>query len=144
MHSDQATDYVDTMDGTSMATPLSASVAALIWSRNPELTAAQVREILLANADPIDNLSCNGPYQGKLGAGRINAYKAVTAVMIHHIPGDIDSDGDVDGKDLSSFINLIGLSSEDPGYVTSADTNSDGFIDINDLPIFAEKFGEMN
>ena len=80
MNSDPVTDYVDTMDGTSMATPLAASVAALIWSRNPDLTATQVRAILLNSADPIDNLYCNGSYTGKLGTGRINAYRAVTSV----------------------------------------------------------------
>jgi len=35
---------------------------------------------LLNSADPIDNLYCNGSYTGKLGTGRINAYRAVTSV----------------------------------------------------------------
>jgi PKD repeat protein len=65
------------MDGTSMATPLSASVAALIWSQNPTWTAVQVRQRLFDSADPIDSLPCNSSMAGKLGAGRINAFKAV-------------------------------------------------------------------
>jgi len=75
---DPINDYIATMDGTSMATPLAASVAALIWSQNPTWTAAQVRQQLFDSADPIDTLGCNIPYSGKLGAGRINAYRAVS------------------------------------------------------------------
>jgi PKD repeat protein len=74
---DPVPDYISTMDGTSMSTPLSASVAALIWSRNPTWTAAQVRQRLFDSADPIDSLPCNFSFGGKLGAGRINAFKAV-------------------------------------------------------------------
>ncbi|MDZ7264392.1 MAG: S8 family serine peptidase [candidate division KSB1 bacterium] len=76
-HSDPANDYVASMDGTSMATPLAASVAALIWSQNPSWSASQVRQKLFDSADNIYNLSCNSSYNGKLGAGRINAYNAV-------------------------------------------------------------------
>ncbi len=78
-HTDAANDYVATLDGTSMATPIAASVAALIWSKNPTWTAAQVRDQLYATADPITGLSCNSAYVGKLGAGRVNAYNAVNS-----------------------------------------------------------------
>lgn len=75
-HANPANDYVATMDGTSMATPLTASVAALIWSQNPSWTAAQVRDQLYASADNIDAY-LSSTYIGKMGAGRINAYNAV-------------------------------------------------------------------
>jgi PKD repeat protein len=65
------------MDGTSMAAPLAAGVAALIWSRNPGWSAQQVKQTLLENADEIDSLGCNSTYAGKLGTGRINAYRAL-------------------------------------------------------------------
>jgi len=76
-HADAANDYVAAMDGTSMATPIAASVAALIWSQNPGWTATQVRDRLFTTADPINGLACNSSYAGKLGAGRVNAYNAV-------------------------------------------------------------------
>ncbi|MBD3382934.1 MAG: S8 family serine peptidase, partial [candidate division Zixibacteria bacterium] len=76
-HADPGGDYVAALDGTSMATPLAASVAAMIWSQNPTWSASQVKQQLLNSADDIDNLSCNSSYAGKLGAGRINAYNAV-------------------------------------------------------------------
>jgi len=75
--SDPQNDKWVSLDGTSMATPLAASVAALIWSANPTWTADQVKAHLRATADPIDGLSCNRNYRGKLGPGRVNAYRAV-------------------------------------------------------------------
>ncbi len=76
-HGDPQNDYVAALDGTSMATPLSAGVAALIWSQNQGWSRSQVLTQLFESADDIDNLSCNSSYAGKLGAGRINAYNAV-------------------------------------------------------------------
>ncbi len=62
-------------DGTSMASPLVASLAGLMLSVNPTMTAGQVEAGLKATADNIN--SQNPFYIGSLGAGRINAYKAV-------------------------------------------------------------------
>jgi subtilisin family serine protease len=76
-HPDPENDYIAWIDGTSMATPITASVAALIWSKNPGWTAVQVKNELLATTDPIDGLACNSSYTGKLGTGRVNAYNAV-------------------------------------------------------------------
>ncbi len=76
VHQDPAGDYVSTLDGTSMATPLAASVAALIWSQNPGWSATQVRDHLFATADNID-ASLSAQYIGRMGAGRINAAAAV-------------------------------------------------------------------
>lgn len=61
--------YVD-LSGTSMACPFAASVGALVWGRNPFLTNAQVRDILLTTADPVGTW---------LKGGRVNALKAVNA-----------------------------------------------------------------
>ena len=69
-------DLVYNLDGTSMATPIAASVGALIWSQNPGWTAAQVKDKLFNSTDDIDAL--NPSYGGKLGHGRVNALKAVS------------------------------------------------------------------
>jgi subtilisin family serine protease len=63
------------LEGTSMASPAAAAVAALIWSRNPNFTADEVRNKLYDSADNID--SKNKKYKGLLGAGRINSFNAV-------------------------------------------------------------------
>ena len=61
--------------GTSMATPVTAGVLALIKGYNPGLKASEVRDILLASSDNISRL--NPLYAGKLGQGRINAFAAI-------------------------------------------------------------------
>lgn len=63
--------------GTSMACPNVASVAALLWWNNPELSNSEVRSRLLGTVDNIYNLPCNSDYIGLLGTGRVNAYKAL-------------------------------------------------------------------
>jgi subtilisin family serine protease len=64
----------DYMDGTSSATPLVAGVAALLLSQDPSLTPDEVGALLCGNVDP---------YISKeyIGTGRINAQKALAALM---------------------------------------------------------------
>lgn len=57
------------MKGTSQATPHVTGVAALVWQANPNLTAAQVREIILSNSDTVD------------GYRALNSEKAVRAAL---------------------------------------------------------------
>jgi len=64
------------MDGTSMAAPFVCGLSALLVSQNPALTRADVRSIIASTCDPIDAL--NPSYAGQLGAGRINAYRALS------------------------------------------------------------------
>jgi subtilisin family serine protease len=61
--------------GTSMATPVTSGVLALIRGRNPSLKPKEVVDILLASTDDISRL--NPSYQGQLGSGRVNAFSAV-------------------------------------------------------------------
>ncbi len=65
----------DGMSGTSMASPVAAAVAALIWSKYPNATNAQVLKRLYDSADNIDEK--NRSKTGKLGAGRVNALNAL-------------------------------------------------------------------
>jgi subtilisin family serine protease len=122
-HYDPIYDYVAAMDGTSMAAPLAASVAALIWSKNPALSADEVKNRLVSSADPIDVLSCNSAYAGRLGAGRINAYNAASATPAY-IPGDFaPGDCDVDGSDLAALIantSLLDLATFTPNFGKNA------------------------
>lgn len=62
------------MDGTSMACPYASAVAAMIWGKNPSLSAEQVKAILLQTGDSVDSLSGT-----TLTGKRINAYQAYSA-----------------------------------------------------------------
>ena len=66
------------LDGTSMASPHVAGLAALVWSRNRRLKNRQVRRVIEDTCDNID--AVNPGKVGLLGRGRINAFRAVRAV----------------------------------------------------------------
>jgi subtilisin family serine protease len=66
--------YYGCCTGTSFATPIVAGVCALMKSVNLCITPAQAQAIIKSTADPIADAS---NYPGLVGAGRINAYKAV-------------------------------------------------------------------
>lgn len=70
--------FYDARSGTSMAAPQVSAAAALVRSKYPTLTAAEVKNRLLATADNIDAL--NPGYAGKLGRGRLNIHKALSDV----------------------------------------------------------------
>lgn len=71
----QTTDGYKLMDGTSMATPCVAGTIALMLSKNPELTPAQIDEILERTAVKLTEHKSND-----YGSGRLDALAAVNAV----------------------------------------------------------------
>jgi subtilisin family serine protease len=61
--------------GTSFAAPHVAGAAALLLARNPNLSYAQLKDLILSNIDPLPSLA------GKtVTGGRLNVYKALAAV----------------------------------------------------------------
>jgi subtilisin family serine protease len=64
-------------DGTSMASPHVAGVAALVLSANPDLTSQQVREILASTAEDLGAAGRDNLY----GWGLVRAYEAVAAAV---------------------------------------------------------------
>lgn len=64
------------VDGTSMAAPIVSGVIAQMLEANPSLTPAQVKEILMVTADPLNDAPAE-----RQGAGAINAGRAVAAAL---------------------------------------------------------------
>jgi subtilisin family serine protease len=61
--------------GTSLSGPHVAGAAALMLARNPNLSYAQLKDLILSNIDPLPSLA------GKtMTGGRLNVYKALAAV----------------------------------------------------------------
>jgi subtilisin family serine protease len=68
--------YVSTQ-GTSMAAPVVAGVAALIMHVHPYFTPATVKQRIVETATPMPQNEPGGDFAGWLGGGLLNAYKAV-------------------------------------------------------------------
>ncbi len=60
--------------GTSIASPIAAGIAALLWAANPGWSRDQIQQQILNSCDPMPDPLYTG---GQLGHGRINAYRAV-------------------------------------------------------------------
>jgi subtilisin family serine protease len=125
------------LSGTSMATPAVAGVMALMLSKNPQLTPAQISQILEQSAQSLSPAKSNIS-----GSGRLNALEAVmqspellVGYMSHQI---VDAQGNNDGKinpgedislnvilknrSLNLFDNLQARISTNSAFIELADT----------------------
>ncbi|MDO8559543.1 MAG: S8 family serine peptidase [bacterium] len=73
--------YGGSWAGTSVAAPIISGAAAIVRSLRPELSAAAVRDILLASVDDIT--TANPRHVGRIGRGQINLSKAVTQTVAY-------------------------------------------------------------
>lgn len=87
--------------GTSAATPMTAGVVALMLQVNPDLTPAEVKEILHQTAEPHPDQTPSAPelsakWNHRYGYGITDAFKAVKMAMLW--PGmELGKDTDADG-----------------------------------------------
>jgi thermitase len=112
--------------GTSMASPITAGVVALMMSANPSLKPAQVESLLEATADDF------GPagYDTDYGYGRVNAYRAVAAAATNSPPPDATAPvanitSPSDGSSVSAGVS-VSVSATDNVGVTRVDLYVDG------------------
>lgn len=76
------TDYTLSFNGTSSACPQVAAVCALILARNPNLTEAEVRQIIRETADKVGSVNYDGTgHHVRMGYGRVNALKAAQQAL---------------------------------------------------------------
>ncbi|MFT4942565.1 MAG: subtilisin family serine protease [Candidatus Paceibacteria bacterium] len=62
---------------SSNAAPVVTGIIGLMWSVNYCLSSYEVESVLKLSSEGIENLTGNEPYKGLMGAGRVNAYRAV-------------------------------------------------------------------
>jgi len=84
--------------GTSMACPFVAGVAALILSKNPDLTPIQVRTILRSSTDEVSS-------DLYIGTGRINAYTA----LLKTFPVSCELDDSLNGAEVKGTKKIKGI-----------------------------------
>ncbi len=123
-------DVYATESGTSMASPIAAGCAAMIKSRFPTLNAYQVGEQLRTTCDYIYNVSGNSAYNGKLGKGRVNLFKAISdsispgVIVKSNRATDSDDEIFVKGDTISLFCTFENLLRPTTNLVCSLATNS--------------------
>jgi len=54
-------------------------------------------------------------------------------VVIGHVAGDVNNDGELNVADLTCFVNFLFLGGSEPANMVVADVNHDGFVNISDL-----------
>lgn len=107
--------------GTSMACPHTSGVAALIVSfahRNGRtLTNSEVADILRDTAD--NHYAVNSAYNGKLGTGRINAYRALLATdpTLPSLSITYPTQGQI--IDLGTVVNVSATATDMDGYIVN-------------------------
>jgi len=94
--------YTHLFGGTSSATPLVAGIAGLVWSANPNLTAKEVKQIILESTDKIEDANLDillghnkGIYNESghsewFGHGKVNAFKAVQQAVALLPPEEVE------------------------------------------------------
>ncbi len=87
------TDYYESFNGTSSATPLVAGLSALILSIRPSLTNVEVRHIVQSTCDKVSpslysysltNAKPSGTWNNEVGYGRVNAERALLAACANN------------------------------------------------------------
>ncbi len=75
--------YTNMFEGTSSSCALVAGVAALVLSARPDLTSAEVRQVLERNARQIGPEASYGPngHSKEFGFGRVDAAKALSSLL---------------------------------------------------------------
>ncbi|WP_157464225.1 S8 family serine peptidase, partial [Cellulomonas cellasea] len=133
-----ADDYTTTFNGTSAATPHVAGLAALLLSRNPLLTGAEVRRIIETTAAKVGTVAYaddpahpHGTWNAEMGYGRIDALAAVSATDLwvgEELPTcrvDLTGDGRADIVGFGDFGVFVSLNNGDGtfGPVTQVSDN---------------------
>ena len=106
--------------GTSMASPVAASVAGLMKSIHPEWMVEQIHTMIIETADPIIyEVNTEEYIQGKLGSGRVDALKAITTELFPKIElADLDLIIDNDDGEIyiGDTIELTSVLFNDPNW----------------------------
>ncbi|MFZ1684226.1 MAG: S8 family serine peptidase [Candidatus Zixiibacteriota bacterium] len=119
-------DYDCHFGGTSAACPFVAGAAALLLSKAPTLTRAQVYTYLDSSAVKIGATQPNTEY----GWGRVDAFRAVLSVS----HGDVNNDGLISLVDLSSLTSYLTGGGFTPfPSVKLGDWNCNGSVELADL-----------
>ena len=129
--------YWGVMSGTSMAAPTVAGIIALWMQANPNLSVAEIKEIIAETS--VHDRFTMGPKHDQFGPnGKINARAGMELLlkkMKKPLMGDVNDDGVVNITDVTDLIRCL-LSHQYSGInVENTDINANGGVDISDLAL---------
>jgi len=119
--------------GTSMATPITAGIAANLWSYDVNLTAEEVETYLYNGAENIDS-HLSSKYLGKMGAGRVSLYGSLALIPVNHKP-NAQNDVTETAEDTQLTIHVLANDSDsdnDALTIQSVSGIQNGSITFND------------
>lgn len=127
-HMDTTGRGISSVGGTSISAPFVAAAAALVLSVNPDLTPAQVMDILRTTADDIGEPG----FDPKFGHGRVNYYKAVLAAQgavptVDTSPPTVELAMPAPGELMRGTADVL-VTATDDTRVTQVDLYSDGVL----------------
>ena len=117
----------DYMSGTSMAAPMVSGAAALVWSKYPNLPAAEVRQLLLATVDT------NAALSGLVASGgRLNLGRAMTVditLPAPTAPSELTAVGQANG----AFLSWIDAANSETAYIVERSLSAQPYAMIASL-----------
>lgn len=116
--------------GTSMSVPIVSGLAALMWTIDPDLSAAEIRAAIEATAKDVEVAG----FDTFTGHGRVDAAAALALIAPPPVPGDLDDNGVVDGADLGLLLAAWGTCLDcGDGVPCPADLDDSCVVDGADL-----------
>jgi hypothetical protein len=91
------------LSGTSMASPMVAGAYAVVKAFNPQLSVAQVKNLLLSSVDVLPALQ-----SVMVSGGRLNLARAIADIPINEFRGKVFADFDADGRFDANETGLTG------------------------------------
>jgi len=123
--------------GTSMSAPVVTGAVALWLQANPELSTADVRNVLRKTSYK-DSYVKSGDAT-RWGSGKLDINAGMRYVLnIEDKNGDVNSDGEVNLSDVNLAISIVLGSKADDDTKRRADVNSDGEINIGDINLIID------
>lgn len=96
--------FLGAFNGTSMATPMVAGVAALVKSLNPTYTPAQIKQAIALNVDPTASMATT-----TASGGRLNAFKALYQAGISQLD---PASATVNGADVTLTVSGVNFATD--------------------------------
>ena len=118
--------------GTSMSSPVVAGAVALWLQANPELSVADVRDVLRHSS--YKDYYVMSSNSARWGYGKLDIQAGMKYVLgIEDKNGDVNLDGEVNVSDINAVIDIILGGKTDQDTRRRADVNNDGEISVSDV-----------